>query len=477
MYVFKHFLLVLFAIVYSLEAIAENDFVVAVPTIPERLNISALRFSHEYFILRQFHDTMFEKVREDHWTSSMIESINYEVDGLSVKLCLKNGVRFSDGTPLTIDHILANLTRFQKNDVLRVPIKETTPLSNRCLKIRFENNYPDFMLDLDSELAVIVLPGTEERDTTIGVSPYSLKSKTQKEVVLIANGTTPKPSIERIVFHRVSEDPSDLSGLELNKFDDIFFASKRFPPEERQKRKKTQILSLNTSIVVVNIEDKKLRDLVWNCIPRKTVRDAFLGDIEDVSFLDVRGLLPIGIAGAERGSPNQKCQQKQKIGRLSIPDLRFITFRKDKLSEFSRIFDDVGKKIGVNIQCEYIPPEAYIKALRGKSFDITVMGIAVDMQEQLSPFATFKDGQDRQILKFTVPGVETLWKEYTVGLPYHTREALVKSANISLEESHAVLSLSQYSRPFYQSLRYNIPANEFPNGVYLIKDIEAKKAN
>jgi len=141
-------------------------------------------------------------------------------DGLTWTLHLRQGVKFSDGTPfdakaqkLTFDRALDPKKRVPLRFTISM-IKEVTVVDDHTLKLHLKYPYAPLAATLSSGIASCISPaaiekyGDEVRQNPVGAGPYVFKEWVKGErIVLVRNESYygPKPTVEKMTFLIVPE--------------------------------------------------------------------------------------------------------------------------------------------------------------------------------------------------------------------------------------------------------------------------------
>src|SRR5262245_59801216 len=165
-------------------------------------------------------------------------------DGLSATFTLRQGVKFSDGSPLTTEDVVYSLTRAidQKGSwgFLFSPGKSVTKVDDKTVKLNMSEPFAPLLPALSTFAASIYSKanfekwGKDAAQHPLGTGAYVLESwqkGAQLSLVKNPNYWQPgKPKVDRIVFRVVGDDNSRVLLLQSGQVDIIDFV----PPNQVQ---------------------------------------------------------------------------------------------------------------------------------------------------------------------------------------------------------------------------------------------------
>src|SRR5262245_64477450 len=158
-------------------------------------------------------------------------------DGLSATFTLRQGIKFSDGSPLTAEDVVYSLTRAidPKGSwgFLFSPVKSVTKVDDKTVKLNMSEPFAPLLPALSTFAGSIYSKanfekwGKDAAQHPLGTGAYSLESwqkGAQLSLVKNANYWQPgKPKVERIVFRVIGDDNTRVLQLRSGQVDIIDF--------------------------------------------------------------------------------------------------------------------------------------------------------------------------------------------------------------------------------------------------------------
>ena len=191
-----------------------------------------------FMLLYALHDGLVKPMPGHAMAPSLAESWTASKDGLSYEFVLRKGVKFHDGSPVTVDDVKFSFERYRgtsakalKDRVARV---ETPDASH--VRFVLKQPWPDFMTFYGTSAsgAAYVVPkkyvekvGEDGfRKAPIGAGPYKFVSfQPGVELVLEAfEGYWRKtPSVKRLVFRSIPDETTRAAALKKGDVDVVYF--------------------------------------------------------------------------------------------------------------------------------------------------------------------------------------------------------------------------------------------------------------
>lgn len=143
---------------------------------------------HAYMI----YDKLFEFDESGVPLPQLAEKVDISADNKSFTIKLRDGLKFSDGTPITSDDVIQSLTRWASRDqtgqLLRARTKDLVKIDDNTLRIDLTESFdvPSALAGITGNPAFIMpkrvasLPPTEALTDTVGSGPYQFDFSTWK---------------------------------------------------------------------------------------------------------------------------------------------------------------------------------------------------------------------------------------------------------------------------------------------------------
>ncbi len=213
-------------------------------------------------------------------------------DGLSYTFHLKEGVKFSDGTPLSADDVKWTLDRNRGPDSksaqkqLFANIASVDVVDPLTVKVTLSQPQGDFPYAMAWGDAVIVSPKTAENNVTnpVGTGPYQLGEWVKADHITLVpnpNYSGEKPALEKVTFKFISDPTAASSAVQAGDVD-VFSA---FPAPELLDQFKNddrfQVIVGSTqgeTILALNnahppLDNVKVREAIARAIDRQAIID------------------------------------------------------------------------------------------------------------------------------------------------------------------------------------------------------------
>jgi ABC-type transport system substrate-binding protein len=284
--------------------------------------------NEEHEVLANVFETLVTTDATGNPAPALCERWRLEDDARSVRLHLRPGIVFSDGSPLTAAAVKASFERSMRLSKDQMPaafvairgvpeyLEEKTPdvggiaaVSNREVEIRLQDPLPIFpSLLTDPRTAIVATAGSNGGERTLGTGPFQVTAHTPERVVLERNprhGGEPA-RVDRIEFRASLAAPAIAEGLRRGELDIVRdLAPKDLEEILRQPRFRAGLVEMpkkntyfamfhtgtpagsNASLRRALAGAARTQDLVWGALGRFA--------------LPATGLIPPGILGHDPG--------------------------------------------------------------------------------------------------------------------------------------------------------------------------------
>jgi len=183
--------------------------------------------------LAAIYDTLLRyDTTENTYVPQLAESLTTE-DDVTWTLKLREGVKFTDGTPLNSAAVLGSIGYFMENKgfnvlVLATNIKDMKPVDDLTVEFTLQRPWATFPMMLTSGAGMILAPaaikGGPDKFKPIGAGPFKFESYSPaEELVLVRNETYfgEKPHLDKIRFTWIQADQAKYDAFKTGSVDVI----------------------------------------------------------------------------------------------------------------------------------------------------------------------------------------------------------------------------------------------------------------
>lgn len=171
------------------------------------------------------------------WEPWLAESYEIKPGGLQIIFKLRNGIKFSDGTPITVDDVLFSFNTIRNPDVDCAPlrtyyqsVKELKKIDDRTVEFDFSEPYFQ-AIDIAGGLTIIpehvykFAKGEDfnkRGDLLVGSGPYRLQSWDRgQQLVMVRNENYwgDRPTFDRVVLKFITNEQAALQSFQNGQLD------------------------------------------------------------------------------------------------------------------------------------------------------------------------------------------------------------------------------------------------------------------
>jgi hypothetical protein len=287
---------------------------------------------------------------------------------------------------------------------------------------------------------------TRHAKIVVGISPYQVVEINPKVVHLHSDQ---KLSFKDIYFH--SWNPS--VGTSLKEYDDINPISERYVTADIKKHfNEYKITMLKTAVMIINEPDDTIRNYLFNCINYRRLREILYP--ENVSFIDVGGVLPHGMPGASEEVLIQNCPTQPLSNYVVI---KMPTFFDDCIKELQFLLDNSLLPLNIKVEVTPINGNDLVDILRmkDKKYGLTIIGLDVPNPQPLAFFKYFLPGEI-MITNIRNPNLEQVISKYLKTSDENSKRELAEKADRMILNNHQVLPLFQVNKSLFFSRKVEL---------------------
>ncbi|MFE6508417.1 ABC transporter substrate-binding protein [Nocardioides sp. NPDC057767] len=184
-------------------------------------------------VMASIYDTLMRYDAETaEYEPQLAESLSTE-DSSTWTLTLRDGVKFTDGTPLDADAVVASINRFITNrglhgQILQANLKSMDATDESTVTFTFSAPWPRFPALLAAGPGLILAPAAyadEKQFKPIGAGPFVLETQSPGEKTVVKaneNYFDGRPNLDGIEFLQLGPDQAKLESLEAEEADLIY---------------------------------------------------------------------------------------------------------------------------------------------------------------------------------------------------------------------------------------------------------------
>lgn len=260
-------------------------------------------------------------------TPGLAESGEFSEDALSYRVTLRDGLTFSDGSPLTAADVAATIQRgvtFEQNLFVGefAPIASSTAVDEKTVEFTFSRAYPSFEMMLSFPEFTILKASEIAADGTLPASPtfagpYTAEGDvTGNDYTLVRNDSYfgPAPSVEQLQFSVVTDPAGRLAQVQGGEADlavnvGTQALSRDVAPARVHVTPAHIITQLTFNNEAAPLNDASVRQAISTALDRGSISELAWGG----QAAPNAGLLPTNSEGAAPGNPDADPEAAKKL--------------------------------------------------------------------------------------------------------------------------------------------------------------------
>ena len=275
---------------------AENSvYKVAVRDIPETIDVRTNRVNTRHYINIHLYHSLFTYVNNE-LSSAFLDMQRTGAGDTSFKnfaMCLKAGLQFSDGSPITKDDLASSLAEIHGINH-NLDHNATFISSGDCVKIQLTRKDYFYFDKLVNVQSTVLKKGTSKSPRPVGYGPYKLTGWEPQKIAM--NRSVPSlGGIERVEFIKYTND-ADAEQQGITDWNHIYQSP--LPDKIKSKYSKITRPISKTYVILARIRDPKIRSQLLNCFPV----EQFVSQTH-LELREIPGFLPTGMMGYDAATP------------------------------------------------------------------------------------------------------------------------------------------------------------------------------
>lgn len=425
-------------------------------------NLDPTVFNDEYSenIMIQIYDNLLEKEADGTLKNALASSVE-NPDPQTFVVTLREGVKFSNGEPLTPEDVVFSLTRAAKSTKFayiygKIDLNSFQVNGN---KITFKLKEPDasFMEAL-SHPAAIIMSKKYVEDTShdlatqpMGTGPYKLETwNKNSDVTLVANENYwgEQPAVKKIEMRVIPEASQRVMELESGSVDLAY----KISPNDKQKISDNKDLALMTrmdnSLHFVGFNTAKApfdkleaREAMTYAIDMKSIFDTVYMGSGSLASSPINPNFKYSLAKELQPKTQDKEKAKELFAKAGIaPGTKLTIYTNDNQQriDVATMMQAQLKEYGIDLQIQKLEWGAMIDALKNKEHNMFIMSwnpSVVDAHyEMYQPYSSANKGEGPNYMFFGNPQLDELIAQGISTVDEAKRAEIYKQAQILVNE-------------------------------------------
>lgn len=269
--------------------------------VPNRISTEDADFDGTYYVLKQTHEPLFRKDDGQHYSSRLLIRWERDINSRRYVFVPDTRLRFDEGSEFSAKYFSEYIAGVTKKYYPKHSISQ----SGDSFVVTFpvaRAGYLDF-LSRYKNAPTVKFSGLIEH----GLGPFEAVSIGGGQVELRRKENVRRGYNRIKLFQFTGLNDPRLGDHNVADFNHISRPTQ--PAWIREEYTPFYNAKLETGNLLINYEDKEIREWLYNCIDVDLFRRAFLPTSSD--FLDIRNVLPIGVPGSSAGKALQSCSGKE----------------------------------------------------------------------------------------------------------------------------------------------------------------------
>lgn len=391
------------------------------------------------YALKQTHETLFRAGSNGEYRSELLTDWSRSLDSRGFRLCPKPDLSFEPGAAFDPPALAA----FLKGTIARLGIAGLVGVDGGCVTVSGlppENRF----LELLSKRENSPSRASGNPSYDLGLGPFRVVSVSSAAIVLERKAAAPD-GFDRVVLHayRGPDDPL-LAARTVEDFNRI--PADALPDWVKTEYAKHGVTLLKSFILLIDHPELRVRRLVRDCLPAAELRAALLPD--SASFQDIANILPLGIPGALKGLPRQRCAPDPQAA--SGVRLVFTSWKQDGERRLASSLAKLSATTGLAVEIKTTSESAFVKDFfsRGRDRHLSVVSVDAIAPDYASFFGPLF-GDPISLTRVQAPGAKAVYESLLRESDASRRTSLADELNRLIEEKALLLPLYQEVREHY----------------------------
>lgn len=406
--------------------------------LPERVYAELAGEDVVFYILKQTHEPVFRRDDGQNYSSDILKSWSRSVDSSKYVFCPDTTLSFDKNHPFNLgifkDHIASVTGKYSP--------EHSVTQNSECVVVNFGKSRKGYLeyLTRYENAPTLRLGG----DAEVGLGEFYVEGITPQKVVLKRKKKCARGYDSVIVREYDGVPDWTLTKKDLKDFNRV--PVPQVPAEISNSFLSFESIPLKSVGLIINIPDRNLRRLVYNCIDVDALRRAVSPNVS--RFYNIETLLPVGVPGGKAGRPVQACGRLAP-GQIAPKPLVFANWRNDSREKLQAFANSFYARTGVKMEIKCYDPYELVKKLfkRPHPYELVLIGFSV-VQPEYDVFFTDlfkKDG----LIDFGLPQLASVHGEMMKEEESAKKTDIAVRLAAGLAKEGAVLPIYQEMHEFY----------------------------
>ena len=434
----RNLFFVILLIASSLESYATiptESYRVALRYLPSRIDPRQNQINTNHFILLQLYYPMFSiddsgSIKSEFFAIGPTRALDRSFT--KYRLCLKRGIKFSDGSPIHIADVRLSLYEVHRTQETLAKI-DSSHINGSCLYVHLTRTESSYFHRLVGVTSTVLKSKSLVQDFPIGLGPYRMARHSADKLVLKANNERIVGNIGHIEFIRMS------SGDNTDSMDDVNHFYQRTTLTHSQPMKTIETPVLKSYALIVNLPTRKQRLAFASCVDSRLLQRQVRPELAKSP-----GFLPKGVFGADVSYK----AVRDRLGPCSStanPNIAFYAPFKEDVTPLERYFSQTSIEKKVSIV--NVSPETFSKVVFDRAPKAVILGfdssgsLGTNSRESSVFFESFI--RDIRVISTPPEGLATLVVRASMAGNESEKSKFYREAHQLLLESGYVIPLGQ----------------------------------
>lgn len=408
-------------------------------------------------VSRQFYDSLFRREPNGNIVPQLAESYEFTTP-TEMLITLREGVKFHNGDPLTVDDVLFSLERMKSipaSAIMVSDIDKAEAVDERRIKLTLHQSSAPLLFSLAHPLTSILNKKyVEEKGGNISTEPMgtgaykfvSWGDGEKIEAVAFDDYFLGRPKIDKLIFRDITEDSSRLAALETGEID-IAYAMTAIDAGTIEKDDNLVLISEPTTAVeYIGLNNEKapfnnadFRMALNYAIDKKSIVDSvYMGRARVAKSIVNPNVF--GYYDGLQDFPYDVEKAKEYLAKSEVKNPSFTVYinENSQRSQSSQIIQANLKEIGVDMKIETLEWGTYLQKTADGDYQAFVGGWisgTSDADIVLFPLLDTKSiGSAGNRARYSNPKFDALVEAARSELDVEKRKELYKEAQLILEK-------------------------------------------
>jgi hypothetical protein len=320
------------------------------------------------FIMIQLYYPLFRRDEDGTLTSEFLDLSKSRAEDSSFRrfvLCLKDNVKYSDGSAITTADLLHSLHEaHHRQEILSQA--ESLKSEGSCVNVSLKSSDPRYFEKLTGIASTVTSQSTSVMGFPLGLGPYHVALHSADRLLLEANPGRVTGSFKAIEYVKLKDVAADFAA---GVFDFNHAAQVTIPADLEKGFQRVSRPFFKSYALVVNYPDSTLRKRFVSCFPTTE----FL-PLVGIPLKKIPGFLPSGIQGSDSVTLPKKNETPSYCKEASVAPITFLNYRPELNDVLKAFFKAHAGKLPIPIHYENGTIDDLAKKIFHEDRSVAVVG-------------------------------------------------------------------------------------------------------